>query len=138
MKLPKLELKFRRWNAPEQKSHIVRQIQKGKTKYILQHGLLYVAIYIGVRILLDLFTGKVFTVIPGFPAHIILNGEILIRMAVWAFFALLTGYWFANRLWKKTEASYQRLLAEEQTLTEAEPIDAEMLRKTPVYLRNIK
>lgn len=143
MKLPKLELRIRPWKAPEQNKHILKQYQMGKSKYILQYALLYSAMYIGVKILLDLMTGKIFTVVPGFPAQIVFHARSIIDIAIWTILSPLGGYLFANGQWKRIESSYHKLFAEEQTPLDEIPAiieepDPVALRKVPLLIRNLR
>jgi len=143
MKLPKLELRFRRGNAANAKVQLLKQYQKGKSKYILNNTILYALIYTGVKILLDLITGQVFSVMPGFPTKIVFHAKSLIDITVWALMSPLAGYWFAKGQWKQIEKRYQMLSPEEQasledtTATSEEP-NAEAIQKIPVTIRNLR
>ena len=139
MKLPKLELKWKwRHSTPEEKKgQLLKQIAKGKKKYILQHALLYSVAYIGIRVVLDLSTGKLVTFIPGLQTHIQINGSALIGLATQTVLSPLFGYYLANSQWKRYEADYKKIQDEERNDLSMEE-DLTLLRKTPVYLRNIQ
>lgn len=139
MKLPKLELKWkwRRSSPEEKKDQLVKLIKQGKKKYILKHASLYSVAYIGIKVILDLVTGKLVTFIPGLQTHIQINGSALIALGAQTVLSPLFGYYLANNQWKRYQSEYQKIQDEEKNELSMEE-DLALLRKTPVYLRNIQ
>lgn len=139
MKLPKLELKWKwsRQTPIENKDRILKQLAKGKKKYILQYATLYWAAYMGIQLVLSIVSGKLVTFVPGFQPEILFHADTLVSLATWAVLSTLFGYGLANSQWKKYESIYQKMQDEAK---DDSPIgEASLTEQNPsLYIRNLQ
>lgn len=100
----------------KQKALIQKKYAQGKKKYIVKTTILYSLLMTACMTISDYVSGKVVTVVPGYPVHISFHSTFFISLLVYIVLSPIAGYFTAKRQWKTIESKYNELISVEPTV----------------------